>query len=379
MIKIYTEIQHPRYEYVFGFIFGDIRRHWEFIENPNRADIVYSSQPPETSATWIPYKVDILQLESQAPKLYAQVSEVLQGKGDPAETDPIAFTFHALSRMEEYTEQGRDEHDRYKYTESLLYKNGLLHRPAIDELLVQYLPELYKLEPSICYSLDVDTSYKHLGKGRIKNWGLNSKDLFSLRFKQLKERWKVRTGRLIDPYQKNIMDFTEQLPEAHKEVFWLMSRESEYDRQVSLLYRKHQKLIIETNNKVPVSLHASYDSYQDQSKIEQERSLLEKIIEKPVTKNRFHYLRLRFPQSYRCLQLAKIKEDWTMGYPDYNGFRAGTSRSFYWYDLERESQSMLRVVPFEYIDLVPESDIVDHSGAITKVYHNFEFIKLQPS
>ncbi len=379
MIKIYTEAEHPRYEYVFGFIFGSIRRDWVFTDQIQDADVAYCASSPAHSTIWLPQCVDMAELETKASQLYTDVSQVLSGQRDSATVDPIAFAFHALSRMEEYTDQGRDDHDRYKYTESLLYKNDLLHRPAIDELLTLYLGELYNLSSSICYTLDVDTAYQYLGKGRIKNWGLNTKDLLSIRFKKLKARWKVRTGRQIDPYQKNIQDFIEQEPHARKEIFWLVSRDSSYDRQVSLLYRRHPKLIIETNNKQPVSLHASYESYTNQALIEQQRKTLEKIIEKPVTKNRFHYLRLKLPESYRSLQLAGIKEDWTMGYPDYNGFRAATCRPFYWYDLERESQSALKVVPFEYIDLVTDSKVLEHPGPKTKVYHNFESIKLQPS
>ncbi len=373
MVKIYTEYEHARVNFVFGFFFGSIRKDWTYVSDVGKANIAYTSEPPKARVLWIPYKSNLWSnMEDSLEELYENAFKVVNRQIDMSALDLGAFVFHALSRMEEYSTEKRDEHDRFLYGNSLLYKYDLLKRPIVDELMSLYLKEFYIPSEGEYNTLDVDTSFYYLGKGKVKNWGLNIRDLLSFRFKNISKRWKVRTGRQIDPYQYNIQSFIAQKPESHKEIFWLMSSRSENDRQVSLLYRKHQKFIIETNNKIPLSLHASYEAYTDANKIKEEKEFLEKIIEKPVTKNRFHYLRLKFPESYRSLQLANIKEDWTMGYPDTNGFRAGTTRPFYWYDLERENQTSLLVVPFQYIDLVSETNIKPFEGRITKVYHNFE-------
>ncbi len=378
MVKVYSEIEHPRCDYVFDFFLGYIRRDWDYVTSIDEADLVYAAKHPEGRHKYIPLKGDWEMSPTQIEEQYKSAADILNSGRELERLDLVTFTFHVLSRLEEYTEQNRDEHDRFSYRQSLLYKYDLLDRPVLDELMMIYLEDLVQLNNDVCYTLDVDTAFQFLGKGRIKNVALNYRDLFTFKFKNFKERWQVRTGRRIDPYQQNIYSFIEQEPEAQKEVFWLMSSRSDYDRQVSLLYPKHQKLIIATNNQVPVSLHTSYNSYRDHYKIIEEREFLEKLIERPVTKNRFHYLRFRLPDSYRALQKANIKEDWTMGYPDHNGFRAGTTRTFYWYDVERENQTSLKIRPFQTIDLVKDQSLKPYKGLKTKVYHNFEEISLQP-
>ena len=42
--------------------------------------------------------------------------------------------------------------------------------------------------------------------------------------------------------------------------------------------------------------------------------------------------------------------DYSMGYSTINGFRASISTPFFWYDLQKEEQTKLRVHPFCYMD-----------------------------
>ena len=76
-----------------------------------------------------------------------------------------------------------------------------------------------------------------------------------------------------------------------------------------------------------------------------------------------------------------------MGFADQPGFRAGTARSFLWYDLERDASTALRVYPFQvmdttlqgYMHMTPqaavalirllESTIRAHGGALTTLAH----------
>jgi len=71
---------------------------------------------------------------------------------------------------------------------------------------------------------------------------------------------------------------------------------------------------------------------------------------KAVIISRFHYIRLFMPQSYRDICKAGISEDYSMGYPDEPGFRAGIARPFYFYDVLEDKQTTLKIVPFQVMD-----------------------------
>ena len=45
-----------------------------------------------------------------------------------------------------------------------------------------------------------------------------------------------------------------------------------------------------------------------------------------------------------------MTDDYSMGYGSINGFRASVASSFYWYDLEKERQTNLRIHPFCFMD-----------------------------
>ena len=78
--------------------------------------------------------------------------------------------------------------------------------------------------------------------------------------------------------------------------------------------------------------------------------IFEKSLEKEIPLSRQHFIRLQLPHTYRILESLSITDDFSMGYASELGFRAGTGRSFLWYDLEKEVCSELRVHPFCFMD-----------------------------
>jgi hypothetical protein len=67
---------------------------------------------------------------------------------------------------------------------------------------------------------------------------------------------------------------------------------------------------------------------------------------RPVIKSRQHFNRLEIPRTYQTLIDNDIREEYTMGYHTQMGFRAGTCSPFYFYDLDYEIQTPLKVFPF---------------------------------
>jgi hypothetical protein len=96
-------------------------------------------------------------------------------------------------------------------------------------------------------------------------------------------------------------------------------------------------------------IHPSYKSFNNLQILKMEISRLDKITSK-TSISRFHYLKFTLPKSYQILLKAGIRQDYSMGFSDRIGFRAGTCTPFYFYDLENECTTDLKIFPFVYMD-----------------------------
>ena len=89
-------------------------------------------------------------------------------------------------------------------------------------------------------------------------------------------------------------------------------------------------------------------------------------------RSRQHYLRFSLPETYQQLIDLEIEEDYSMGYASHVGFRASTCTPFYFYDLDFEIQTPLKIFPFvlmdttlnDYMKLTPKQSL----GRIKDLY-----------
>ena len=80
--------------------------------------------------------------------------------------------------------------------------------------------------------------------------------------------------------------------------------------------------------------------------------MLKETLHKPIQRSRYHYLHFRLPEGYRNLMATgSIEHDFSMGYSENIGFRAGICSSFNFYDLAQDYETKLRIHPFAYMDV----------------------------
>ena len=315
--------------------------------------------------------------------------------------DLFATIFFHLSRYEEYLPYQADHHQRFTFKESWGFQNDCLHIPVVDQLVTILEQQLEKVYPQIntkkrsfsfkpTYDIDMAWAYRH--KGMARTTGGVLKDLSKGNKERLKERWEVLAQNKIDPFDtyKHFQQWEEQYS-LTSIYFFLLGDYSQYDQNIAATQPIFRQLIqrIATTNKT--GIHPSYQSNTSLKILDLEINRLKNITKQSITKSRQHFLKLHLPETYRNLLKYNIKEDYSMGYAGQIGFRAGTSLSFYWYDLRLEAMTSLVVHPFqimdvtlkEYLHLTPEQaklrisemikTIRSVNGTFCSLWHNSSF------
>ena len=334
--------------------------------------------------------------------------------------DIFSKIFILVSRYEEYIAPPSvfDHHERFTAQASFSKKLDILKIPVVNqwaleigEQLKDKFPEL-KISPplrqesfgqyKVQLTYDIDQAWAFKNKGLLRNIGGLLKDVLKLKFKSVFTRLKVLININNDP--EFTFDYIEKLHKKHENkvlnpiFFWLLADFGEHDKNIEWTNNSLQRLIRRLAKKHPVGIHPSYASNADDAILKKEIGRLNKILPdtealprllgEPITKSRQHYLKLRFPTTYQRLIQAGITDDYSMGYSDDIGFRAGIATPFYWYDLENERATTLRIHPFqvmevtlnEYLHLSPDEaiervkpiieSIKAVGGTFTTLWHN---------
>jgi len=313
--------------------------------------------------------------------------------------DIFAASFYLLSRYEEYLPHVRDEYGRFTATESIAYQNGFLHQPVIDiwayrlkSALQQKFPNFrfpknkYKVQPII----DVPMAYLFKQKGFMRILGGTLKDFARFRIKRLSQRFLVLFGFQKDPYDSFKWIINKQKQCKFKFiVFFLIGEYSTYDKNISINRKSFVSLIKSVADYCSVGLKASYFALDDIRLMKKERKKMESITNFELESTRNSFSKTNLPTSYRNLVEMEIKNDFTMGYRNYMGFRAGTCTPFLFYDLDYEVQTPLLIHSFHVLDyaLLSYHSQLDRSeamqrliyevkkvnGTFTPVFHNYVF------
>ncbi|MBC9796533.1 polysaccharide deacetylase family protein [Sinomicrobium weinanense] len=270
--------------------------------------------------------------------------------------DIFAASFYLLSRYEEYLPHVKDEYGRYPAKESLAWEHGFLEVPVVDFWVRKLAVALGKRFPEENFGkrktnyvsvIDIAAAYAYRKKGIIRTLAGTVLDLTGLRFHKVFERYMVLLGIKKDPY-----DHFDELIEAHKAYdtdavfFFLLGDYSAFDKNIPHRKTSFRTLIKSVADYHIVSLMMSYYAVNDLVQLKKERRRLINIINRPVKRARARYNRLLIPEVYKTAVEAEFNEDYTMGYSDFMGFRAGTCTPFHFYDISYEIQLPLKVNSF---------------------------------
>tara|TARA_B100001059_G_scaffold76306_2_gene73911 strand:- start:1063 stop:2361 length:1299 start_codon:yes stop_codon:yes gene_type:complete len=274
--------------------------------------------------------------------------------------DIFSASFYLVSRYEEYLPHIKDHYERFTAKESLAFKNGFLHRPLINlwlkefkKCLLSYFPILEFPENKFTYqsTIDIDNAYYFLEKGFVRTAASFIRSAIQMDKVSINERKDVLLGHLPDPY--DTFEYQLALNEKYGVdvvYFVLLADYGLNDKNCSVHSRKFQLLIKHLSDHAKIGIHPSFASNKSFDTLSMEKKRLENVLKKEVKLSRQHFLKLEIPKTYRNLLELSITDDYTMGYAAHLGFRASICTPFYFYDLEIESATKLKVHPFAVMD-----------------------------
>jgi len=274
--------------------------------------------------------------------------------------DPFAASFYLITRYEEYLPYIKDRYDRFESPESLAYQKGFLHKPVVNiwaeevkkTILLKY-PELnFKLRKfRFIPTIDIDSAYSYKYKGTVRTAGAMLRDFSRFDFSEIFERLRVLAGVKKDPfdtynYQLKLLKKYGLLPI----YFILFADYGEHDKNIPVNNKSFHRLVKAIADYAEVGIHPSFSSNTNSNKLRLESERLSKVLNREITKSRQHFLRINFPGTYRNLINIDITDDYTMGYASSPGFRASICDTFNFYDLDLESETKLRIHPFQVME-----------------------------
>ena len=131
----------------------------------------------------------------------------------------------------------------------------------------------------------------------------------------------------------------------YPQYFFLFTKNPNFERGLSIYKTAYRELIKHVADYNNVSLLVSYEAQNDPSSLAKERKILKKLIHQKILSVRFNYGLFSSAKSYYGLIREELEEDYSMGYNDVIGYRASTAVPFYFYDLNNDLQTSLKINP----------------------------------
>jgi hypothetical protein len=293
--------------------------------------------------------------------------------------DLLAICFYLLTQYELYSETTpRDHLGRLSGWDSHLYKANLLHRPIVDELCLQVVQSIqlqwpqfpivfprYQYRPT--YDIDISWAFGH--RGLLRQTGALLRDLAKADLPKIHQRWRVFRGLEPDPFDTfALLDQLHERYSLQPIYFFLLGDYGGLDRNIHPGHRAQQQLFHRLAQRYQTGLHPSIRSGGSMAQLSKEAQRYTDITGQTLRDSRQHYLALDLPTTYRKLLQIGIQKEYSLGFAEVPGFRAGIARPFPWYDLEKETSTDLILHPFVIMDQALRRVVdKDHSSLTEKI------------
>ncbi len=370
-VKIFSSADTPRLRFVAGLLLGEILGlNWEIVTDRRRLGkcpvINYSGKNLADSFVVTPsailFEEDVHEQELNISEWKGLPVMFCSGGAADFPFDIFAASFYLVARYEEYLVFEPDAYGRFRSSDSVACKHGFLGKPVVDLWVKELAKSLVRRFPSLTFrknvfsavvTIDIDEPFAFLGKDLIGNLGGFLHD-FASGSKNAGFRYDCLKGSQTDPFSEAfdyILNECGRLDVAAK-FFFPVGNRSDFDKNPSWKNRMYREMINKTVERFSAGLHPSYRAGHELWSLLTEAGRLSSVTGKDCLFSRFHYLRFMMPLSFRNLIENRIIEDYSMGYSDEPGFRAGVARPFWFFDISGNRITDLRIFPFQVMDVM---------------------------
>ncbi|MBI6115574.1 polysaccharide deacetylase family protein [Salegentibacter maritimus] len=281
--------------------------------------------------------------------------------------DIFAASFFLLSRYEEYLPHVKDDMGRFPASESVAYQEGFLQSPVVDIWAYKFKEVLQERFPEISFEkrkfhtraiIAVEHVFSFQNKGFLRSLAGMHLDIIKFQFQKVIDRIQVLLRLKKDPL--NIFGDLIAFIKEHKVPIHFMFQLSDfsiYDRNINYNRNPYRSIIKYVGDYAKVGLIPGYFAYENFKILRKEKLRLENTLHTPLERVINVKYNLNIPEFYTFLTELEIPADYSMGYPEALGFRAGTCNPFLFYDINTETTLPLKVHPYIF-----NSNIVEHAN-----------------
>jgi hypothetical protein len=275
--------------------------------------------------------------------------------------DIFSSTFYLITRYEEYLPQVKDDLGRYDPVESIAVKGNFLQLPIVDiwaQFLLAKINEVFQESLSrsrqATTTVSIETTFlrKYNWRGLIANLRTFLIHVQSLRLKHAVQQLMILLGFYPDPFENEdyILERLSHYSGKRRSL-------NDDPKQVVFFFNlgtggfnnafKNEKFV-ECMKHIAdyVKVGLRFSERCDAGMMQEEAKRFERIFSRPLVKTMAANSKIEIPGHYKQLVDVDKIQDYSMGYVNMPGFRAGTSMPYYFYDLDYEVQTPLLIHPY---------------------------------
>ncbi|TZF99763.1 hypothetical protein FW781_07495 (plasmid) [Chryseobacterium panacisoli] len=278
--------------------------------------------------------------------------------------DIITLSFILLSCYDEWISEIRDEFDRFRYKDSLVYKYNLINIPVVDEyalLLRKILKnEVQSFAPSVRSTIiipthDIDDLYRFDGfftsVKTLVGEAIREKRPLQI-CSSILNMLKTIVSKKEDQYLKGV----EQLYKDSKKYdlksvfFFMTAKPSQFDKGQTIDNNVLKLMSKIVDADMLLGIHPGFNTFRDITIMNDEIDRLRNTSGRDIIFARQHYLRFDRRVTFENLEKCGIKVDYTMGFAEHEGFKCGTAHEFYPYNFEKDQPYNILEKPLIVMD-----------------------------